>query len=173
MCLECQQIFPLPGRRSLRRRMKRSTQRKKSSAERININRFWNEMEDFLDRFESEKFLTTTQFEDYETESDIISIKDIFYDDDDLSCYCSVSSYNTSRSESVMSDSSNYGQYYQGTVLEERSFSPITKDNLPLPPDSSERLPPPCLPLPPASSSTRVVLDLMTRNLMPRLNTLV
>merc|ERR1712012_1026083 len=132
-------------------------------------------MEDFLGRFESEKFLTTTQYEDYETESDT-SIKDIFYDDDDdnddLSCYCSVSSYNTSRSESVMSYSSIYGQHYQGTALGERSYSPITKYNLPLPQDSSEGLSSPCLPLPPARSSTRVVLDLMARNLMPRLNTL-
>merc|ERR1711874_944438 len=44
--------FPLPARRDLRTNMKRITARKTTAVQRIEMNRFWNEMEEIFDRLE-------------------------------------------------------------------------------------------------------------------------
>jgi hypothetical protein len=57
MCSDCDSPttdYPLPPRRERRRSMKKMTSRKVSSQDRININRFWNEMEDFYSRQQDE-----------------------------------------------------------------------------------------------------------------------
>ena len=56
MCCTCgaDEAFPLPPRRERRTSMKKMTLRKMSSQDRINMNRFWNEMEDFYTRQEEE-----------------------------------------------------------------------------------------------------------------------
>ena len=55
MCSSCEEIFPLPSRREFRRRMKHSTIRKMTAVQRIEINRFWNELEDIFDKLEEKK----------------------------------------------------------------------------------------------------------------------
>ena len=42
----------MPVRREYRRRMKHLTVRKMTAVQRIEINRFWNELEDIFDRVE-------------------------------------------------------------------------------------------------------------------------
>jgi len=56
MCNLCnnEERFPLPTRRSYRRTMKKVTKRKLSSQSRININQFWNQIEEFQYRREDE-----------------------------------------------------------------------------------------------------------------------
>ena len=44
--------FPLPVRRNFRTNMKRITARKSTAVQRIEMNRFWNEMEEIFDRLE-------------------------------------------------------------------------------------------------------------------------
>ena len=48
-------IFPLPPTRSYKKTMKATTRRKLTSSTRINLNRFWNELEEFYDRYEERK----------------------------------------------------------------------------------------------------------------------
>ena len=48
----CQAYYPLPARRNLRTNMKRITARKSTAVQRIEMNRFWNEMEEIFDRLE-------------------------------------------------------------------------------------------------------------------------
>merc|ERR1712130_1855 len=55
MCSSCQERFPIPTRRELRKRMKHSTMRKITSVQRIEINRFWNELEDIFEKLEEKK----------------------------------------------------------------------------------------------------------------------
>merc|ERR1712130_61041 len=55
MCSSCQERFPIPTRRELRKRMKHSTMRKITSVQRIEINRFWNELEDIFEKIEDKK----------------------------------------------------------------------------------------------------------------------
>ena len=187
MCLDCQMGYPLPQRRSLRMRMKRDTPRKKSSSERININRFWNEMEEFLDKLENDNFITTTFDCDEEIESVFsarYSAKVISEDEDDnVSCYCSRSSCYSSRAESVSSNSSTPGQLSQDIEDDQYQYPLLyytsNHSALPLPPGSNNRLPlPPIplfsyLPLPPSMHSTRDMLYLMDRMDIDKLDTLV
>ena len=52
-CQDWQQAYyPLPARRNLRTNMKRITARKSTAVQRIEMNRFWNEMEEIFDRLE-------------------------------------------------------------------------------------------------------------------------
>ena len=42
----------MPARREFRTRMKRQTLRKQTAVQRIEMNRFWNELEEVFDRLE-------------------------------------------------------------------------------------------------------------------------
>ena len=44
--------YPVPARREFRTRMKRQTLRKQTAVQRIEMNRFWNELEEVFDRLE-------------------------------------------------------------------------------------------------------------------------
>ena len=55
MCADCGDSYPVPARREYRRRMKHLTVRKITAVQRIEINRFWNELEDIFDRLEDIK----------------------------------------------------------------------------------------------------------------------
>merc|ERR1712129_168693 len=55
MCSSCGADYPVPGRREYRRRMKHLTMRKMTAVQRIEINRFWNELEDIFDKIEGVK----------------------------------------------------------------------------------------------------------------------
>ena len=44
--------YPVPARREFRTRMKRQTRRKQTAVQRIEMNRFWNELEEVFDRLE-------------------------------------------------------------------------------------------------------------------------
>ena len=46
------QYYPVPARREFRTRMKRQTLRKQTAVQRIEMNRFWNELEEVFDRLE-------------------------------------------------------------------------------------------------------------------------
>jgi hypothetical protein len=167
-------------------RMKKTTPRKRSSSERININRIWNEMEEFRDKLDNEKTgreaVNTTPDCDREVESVFsftYSTKDMTEEDDeddDLSCYCSGSSCFSSRSVSV---SSNYST--QVNISQDSQDFNIPFHHpfsiLPLTTGSDHKLPPSpgsnILPLPPSIQSTKAMLDLMARLKISKLNTLV
>ena len=159
-------------------RMKPATPRKLTSSDRININRFWNEMEEFRDGLESDKTareaINTTQDCDEEAESVLSSTKatqDSFEEeeDDNLSCYCSGSSCTSSRSASVSSSYSMRDTPPHGLHL------PVVGVNnhsrLPLPPDFPIHST--SLPRPPSIPNTKVMLDLLDRLRVSSLNTLV
>ena len=55
MCQSCLSDYPVPARREYRRRMKHLTIRKMTAVQRIEINRFWNELEVIFDRIEDVK----------------------------------------------------------------------------------------------------------------------
>ena len=178
-------------------RMKKTTPRKRSSSERININRFWNEMEEFRDKLGNEKAVKTTHDFDREVEtvfSSMQTTKDTSEGedkeddddlDDDLSCYCSGSSCYFSRSVSVSSNYSSQVNLSQDTDHERLSptFLNIPFHHpysiIPLPPGSDHKHPllpspsPENLPLPPSIQSTKAMLDLMARLKISKLNTLV
>ena len=52
MCLSCGDSYPVPIKRDFRRKMKHSTLRKMTAMQRIEMNRFWNELEEISNRLE-------------------------------------------------------------------------------------------------------------------------
>ena len=58
--------FPLPARRDLRTNMKRITPRKVTAVQRIEMNRFWNEMEEIFDRLEAREHSEVKTIEEAE-----------------------------------------------------------------------------------------------------------
>ena len=141
MCGECdnETYFPLPQRRSYRTSMKYISLRKRSAASRINMNQFWNQLEEFSTRREEETVDLETLQCDEEVElvfrleqEDMEELSDEEYfsaGSADSSCYCSVSS---------------------------GSNSPL----LPLFPSSSSSQTK-SLPLPPSFNQTKPLLELM------------
>merc|ERR1712080_263941 len=128
--------------------MKRETSRKQSAQDRINMNRFWNEMEEFYSRQQEEK---TEEWRcDWEVEHAMMVVRLVDpgeEESDRISCYSSASS---SFSESISSSQS----------------SPSSP--LPVP---SEVLP--CLPMPPSIPQTRALLTLVERMQTSRISTAV
>ena len=62
----CQAYYPLPARRNLRTNMKRITARKTTAVQRIEMNRFWNEMEEIFDRLEDREEVEGKTMEEVE-----------------------------------------------------------------------------------------------------------
>ena len=152
MCCECETAaYPLPPRRERRRRMKRETSRKQSAQDRINMNRFWNEMEEFYSRQQEEK---TEEWRcDWEVEQAMMVVRLVDpgeEESDRISCYSSASS---SFSESISSTPSSPNNLF--------SHLPVTSEVLP------------CLPMPPSIPQTRALLTLVERMQTSRISTAV
>ena len=154
MCCECDTAaYPLPPRRERRRRMKRETSRKHSAQDRINMNRFWNEMEEFYSRQQEEK---TEEWRcDWEVEQAMMVVRLVDpgqqeEESDRISCYSSASSSFSGTSSSTPSSPNNL-------------FSPL--------PVTSEVVS--CLPMPPSIPQTRALLSLVERMQTSRISTAV
>merc|ERR1719483_1250179 len=79
-----------------------------TAGDRINMNKFWNEMEDFYDRWNSQTKLNTTADCDIEVErvlnyAGTVPVLTNDNEEDDVSCYCSGSSSSRSPSPSLPS----------------------------------------------------------------------
>ena len=147
--------YPLPARPDFRTTMKRQTRRKLTAVQRIEMNRFWNELEDIFDRLddikvehkvdsieEAENILNETIECDKEVESAFINglnhgpacwcekHGDEDEDDDDVSGYSSHFE-DDEDDESVSSPSSHLDQ--DDSLLTSPSGY-ISFDDLPLPP---------------------------------------
>ena len=134
--------------------MKRETIRKHSAQDRINMNRFWNEMEEFYSRQEEEK---TEEWRcDWEVEQAMLVVRLVDpgrreeEEEDRISCYSSASS---SFSESISSTPSSPNKL----------LSPLAMN--------SEVVP--CLPMPPSIPHTRALLTLVERMQTSRISTAV
>ena len=125
MCADCGDSYPVPARREYRRRMNHLTVRKITAVQRIEINRFWNELEEIFDRLEevkeeyncstieeAENILNETVECDHEVESFVAeenfcwckqTKSDTSYEEDNVSCYCSDASSSAGRSSSKLS----------------------------------------------------------------------
>ena len=153
MCCECETAaYPLPPRRERRRRMKRETSRKHSAQDRINMNRFWNEMEEFYSRQQEEK---TEEWRcDWEVEQAmmVVSLVDPGRreeEEDRISCYSSASSS------------------FSGSI----SSTPSSPNKLFSPLDMTSEVP--SLPMPPSIPQTRALLTLVERMQTSRISTAV
>ena len=62
----CLSTFPTPPRRDLRVNMKRNTPRKMTAVQRIEMNRFWNELEEIFDRLEEREKVEAKTIEEAE-----------------------------------------------------------------------------------------------------------
>merc|ERR1712045_786441 len=60
------QYYPVPARREFRTRMKRQTLRKQTAVQRIEMNRFWNELEEIFDRLEEREKVEAKTIEEAE-----------------------------------------------------------------------------------------------------------
>ena len=109
MCRECdnQAFYPLPPRRSYRQPMKHMSERKRSAASRINMNQFWNQLEEFsMRREENTVDLDTLQCDEevemvfrleQEDRQELSDHEEYFSAaSTDSSCYCSVNSEHNS-----------------------------------------------------------------------------
>ena len=156
MCCECDSAsFPLPPRRERRRRMKRVTRRKHSAQDRINMNRFWNEMEEFYSRQHEEKVEEWRCDQEVEQAMMMVRLGDhgsLEEEEDRISCYSSASS---SFSESTSSTPS----------------SPSRRIPPRLDPTSPVVLP--ILPMPPSIPQTRALIDLVEKMQISRISTAV
>ena len=61
-----EQLYPLPARRDFRTKMKRQTKRKLTAGQRIEMNRFWNELEEIFDRLDNIKVEKVDSYEEAE-----------------------------------------------------------------------------------------------------------
>ena len=133
--------------------MKRETSRKHSAQDRINMNRFWNEMEEFYSRQQEEK---TEEWRcDWEVEQAMMVVRLVDpgtqEEEDRISCYSSASS---SLSGSI-------------------SPTPISPNSLFSPTTAITSGVVPCLPMPPSIPQTRALLTLVERMQTSRLSTAV
>ncbi len=73
MCKHCYNLeyYPLPQRRSFSRPLKHISRRKATAATRINVNRFWNEMEEFNER-------RTEEYLDLDTYTCDLEVQEVF-----------------------------------------------------------------------------------------------
>ena len=62
MCSSCGDSYPIPVRRDFRRRMKHLTRRKTTAVQRIEMNRFWNELEEISYRLEEARIEYEEQY---------------------------------------------------------------------------------------------------------------
>ena len=96
MCSSCKEIFPLPSRREFRRRMKHSTIRKMTAVQRIEINRFWNELEDIFDKLEEKKVDDEySTLEEAENIEDPSSEKELLDKENERDCYIEDEAFNS------------------------------------------------------------------------------
>ena len=156
MCCECDSAsFPLPPRRERRRTMKRTTSRKHSAQDRINMNRFWNEMEEFYSRQHEEKVEEWRCDQEVEQAMMMVRLGDhgsLEEEEDRISCYSSASS---SFSESISSTPSSPSR---GIPQRLDPTSPVLL---------------PMLPMPPSIPQTRALLDLVEKMQISRISTAV
>ena len=88
-----QAYYPLPARRNLRTNMKRITARKSTAVQRIEMNRFWNEMEEIFDRLEDREEMEGKTMEEAENllneslECDR-EVESAFQSSCSLNCWC-------------------------------------------------------------------------------------
>ena len=133
--------------------MKRETSRKHSAQDRINMNRFWNEMEEFYSRQQEEK---TEEWRcDWEVEQAMMVLRLVDpgrqeEESDRISCYSSASSS------------------FSGSI----SSTPSSPNNL-FPPLAVTSEVVPCLPMPPSIPQTRALLTLVERMQTSRISTAV
>ena len=149
MCKDCEySVYPLPTRRSYRTLMKNTTKRKLSSTTRINVNKFWNQLEDFNTRREEELRDMETIECNLEVEKVFQNDSGIFLDesDDELSYHSAAGSVDSSCYCSATSSSPSPVSFY--------SYP------LPSPPPALPR-PPKSLPLPPSFNQTKPLIQLM------------
>ena len=156
MCCECDSAsFPLPPRRERRRTMKRTTSRKHSAQDRINMNRFWNEMEEFYSRQHEEKVEEWRCDQEVEQAMMMVRLGDhgsLEEEEDRISCYSSASS---SFSESISSTPSSPSR---GIPPRLDPTSPVALS---------------ILPMPPSIPQTRALLDLVEKMQISRISTAV
>ena len=156
MCCECDSAsFPLPPRRERRRTMKRTTSRKHSAQDRINMNRFWNEMEEFYSRQHEEKVEEWRCDQEVEQAMMMVRLGDhgsLEEEEDRISCYSSASS---SFSESISSTPSSPSR---GIPPRLDPTSPVVLS---------------ILPMPPSIPQTRALLDLVEKMQISRISTAV
>ena len=153
------QYYPVPARREFRTTMKRQTLRKQTAVQRIEMNRFWNELEEVFDRLEdvraeakvenveeAENVLNETLECDREVETLFASGLSHQY-----SCWCE-KPHDKDDDGDVSGYSSNFEDEeedeYEGSVLEDDSlltspcsyFSYEADLELPLPPPLDKTL---------------------------------
>ena len=106
-CLQA--YYPLPARRNLRTNMKRMTARKSTAVQRIEMNRFWNEMEEIFDRLEDREEVEGRTREEVENilneslECDR-EVESAFQSSCSLSCWCEKDDNNVSGYSSYLED---------------------------------------------------------------------
>eukprot|EP00090_Calanus_glacialis_P005503 TRINITY_DN14263_c0_g1_i2.p1 TRINITY_DN14263_c0_g1~~TRINITY_DN14263_c0_g1_i2.p1 ORF type:complete len:184 (+),score=54.62 TRINITY_DN14263_c0_g1_i2:34-585(+) len=165
MCSSCEDCYPVPVRREYRRRMKHLTVRKMTAVQRIEINRFWNELEDIFDRLEdvraeyecstieeAENILNETAecddeveaaFTTYVDEDDTCLCKQsasvTSYEEDNVSCYCSETSSHGGRSSSQLSLEDGYISFHSQDSFQ--LYQSKYQKPLPLPPSFQQTKP--------------------------------
>ena len=135
--------------------MKRTTSRKHSAQDRINMNRFWNEMEEFYSRQHEEKVEEWRCDQEVEQAMMMVRLGDhgsLEEEEDRISCYSSASS---SFSESISSTPSSPSR---GIPQRLDPTSPVVL---------------PMLPMPPSIPQTRALLDLVEKMQISRISTAV
>ena len=162
MCKYCDKMeyYPLPVRRSFSKTLKHVTARKQTSITRINMNKFWNEMEEFNDRRTEEYLDLDTYHCDLEVEEVFVSNKELVNpaDWEQDSAY---NSFNNSCTPESLCDCSIDTSASPDYAVESPEPSPIPsyqQYDLPSPPAS-----PVCanLPSPPSFSRTKHFLDMV------------
>ena len=135
--------------------MKRTTSRKHSAQDRINMNRFWNEMEEFYSRQHEEKVEEWRCDQEVEQAMMMVRLGDhgsLEEEEDRISCYSSASS---SFSESISSTPSSPSR---GIPPRLDPTSPVVLS---------------ILPMPPSIPQTRALLDLVEKMQISRISTAV